>query len=116
MKTIYNFVRGTDWDVNTSASGSAGYIALKITNDNFKKLLETQLDKINMWVHFTITTTTPNNQSTQVTGGVKVSTFVYELPSVINSNAYSLYIALYGASRFNTAVTQITSLNVTVGD
>lgn len=48
MKTIYNFVRGTDWDVNSSASGSAGYIAIKITNDNFKKLLENQLDKINL--------------------------------------------------------------------
>ena len=116
MKTVYNFTRGTDWDVNTSASGSSGYIALKITNDNFKNLLQNQLDKMTLWAHFTITTTTPNNQSTTVTGGIKVSTFVYELPGVINSNMYSLYMALYGASRFNAAAAQITNLTVTVED
>ena len=116
MKTIYNFVRGTDWDVNTSASGSSGYIGIIIKNQNFKNLLENQLDKINIWAHFTITTQTPGGTSTQVTGGFKVTTFVYELPGLINSNAYSLYIALYGASRFNSAVSQITSINVTIGD
>ena len=116
MKTVYNFIRGTDWDVNTSASGSSGYIALKIISDNFKNLLQNQLDKMNLWAHFSITTTTPSNQSTNVTGGIKVSTFVYELPGLINSNVYSLYIALYGASRFNSAATQLTSLSVTVED
>lgn len=116
MKTVYNFVNGTDWSVISSASGSSGYIALKITNDNFKNLLQNQLDKMTLWAHFTVSTTTPGGAATTVTGGIKVGTFVYELPGVINSNTYSLYIALYGASRFNTAATQITNLTVTVED
>lgn len=116
MRTIYNFKNGDDWEVITSGSGSSGYIAFKIKNDNFKKLLETQLDKINIIANFTVNTTTSTGAATTATGGIKVSTFVYEQPGVINSNNYSLYISLYGASRFNQAASQITSINVTVED
>lgn len=116
MRTIYNFKNGTDYAIVTASSGSAGYICLEIKNDNFKKLLETQLEKIDVYAYFSVTASTPGGQNAKVVGGVKVTTFVFEEPSVINSNKYCFYMALYGASRFNQVASQVDALNVCVVD